>query len=614
MKRLRRTNNPMDRNTRNDLNYNWDVLDKTLSSIESSDHEINERFTEVHNELDDLKLKDKDLDQKIKDNRDTLDAMDADLILEMAQLAEQKGNTAKAQGNKTEEQGNTAKKQGDTAQSKGNKAQTQGNKAEEQGNYAEEQGKYAHEKAEYAAEKTSEIIEANADLKKVKLDTVEATNKANTAATKADTATENAEKATAISKVTTENAKEQAKFANEQGDYAKEQGDRVDELVTNSIHRGAWSSANNYKKFQEVIYEGSTYRAKKDHRDIKPPNTSVWQLVASKGMDGKGTVGSVNGKKPTADGNVDLGKIVNSVAGIVPDASGDIPLTIGDLSTDDYISPDTPPRDYPLGITTFRGNATQSKEWRDLVGEGIVNTRVLVVTYKASNVWQATQTIYLIDGFGNTGNTIQHRAIYVRSTMASTIEERNKWSDPVKVLSSHDLSDSTTSDSSDKAATSKAVKYLNDALIGTDDGLRQTQLDVKKAQETADQAFQLGDSAKKDVVSAIKVANFDSEITNESEWSAIANEIKTYNKVFDISLYIRENQKLDIPFLPKLIVPETDSDRRVLVSKVSDMQWKVHEENGNDLATILLVPKGLQVLYYKGKEFNIRVVGVAGLI
>lgn len=255
---------------------------------------------------------------------------------------------------------------------------------------------------------------------------------------------------------------------------------------------------------------------------------------------------------------------VQSVANIKKDENGNIPLTIGDLSTDNAILPDVPPREYPLGVTTFRGNVAQSNAWKELVGDGDANTRVLVVTFKAHNTWQATQTIYLIDGFGNTGNTIQHRAIYVRSTMASTQSTANKWSDPVKIIDERDIgtnkinvieaqesdalitdfptgisvfytntgdegypfkivtvttfkastatafqiaarngyneaskqiwyrivhyqtgwsdwfeitdsrkfSNSTTSDSTETVATSKAVKYLNDALIETDDNLR----------------------------------------------------------------------------------------------------------------------------------------------
>ena len=417
------------------------------------------------------------------------------------------------------------------------------------------------------------------------------------------------------------------------------------------VHTGEYERDRAYLKGNETLYNGSTYRALEDVTGELPADSDKWQLVAQRGVDGKGAVSSVNNISPDENGNVDLGKItadwddlegkpevleglgdedgkltykgeevgeklvigrkvyeadgntstfktefevepntnrvmvfvggviqtsganfteskgsitlnftpskgtqvivytfsgsetlfvdgggsgnVNSVAGILPDDTGDVPLAIGDLTTDVYMSPSTPPKEYPLGITTFRTNLAQSKEWMEYLGDTSGAPRVLVVTFKASEVWQSTQHIYVIEGSSQTGNTIKHRTLYVRSAMASTVSITNNWSEPVKIVDGRSLSDSTTSESSETIATSKAVNYLNQALIGTDDSLRETQRELKDIDSKATEAltkaiesFQLGNEVKQDLAGTLLSYNKDLPVVGAS-WASLINFVDT---------------------------------------------------------------------------------------
>jgi hypothetical protein len=47
--------------------------------------------------------------------------------------------------------------------------------------------------------------------------------------------------------------------------------------------RGTWSSSTAYRKGDAVLYRGSTYLAKKSNTNVKPTNTTTWQLLAARG-------------------------------------------------------------------------------------------------------------------------------------------------------------------------------------------------------------------------------------------------------------------------------------------------------------------------------------------
>jgi hypothetical protein len=61
--------------------------------------------------------------------------------------------------------------------------------------------------------------------------------------------------------------------------------------------------------------------------------TTTLYSVSRMGMDGSGSVSSVNNISPDANGNVDLGAIVHKVNNVSPDSSGNIALPIDDAPT-----------------------------------------------------------------------------------------------------------------------------------------------------------------------------------------------------------------------------------------------------------------------------------------
>src|SRR5690606_3360819 len=78
-----------------------------------------------------------------------------------------------------------------------------------------------------------------------------------------------------------------------QGDYAKTQGNsakaRVNELV-NLVHLGEYNASTSYKKYNEVRYQGRTWRARKDVKNVTPAEGESWTLVADKGDSGSSRI------------------------------------------------------------------------------------------------------------------------------------------------------------------------------------------------------------------------------------------------------------------------------------------------------------------------------------
>ncbi|HEY9570984.1 MAG TPA: hypothetical protein VIR26_08300 [Metalysinibacillus sp.] len=476
--KLNQTLNPISFAERKKINENWEEIVRNIHLLDSK---IN--ILAGGDEVDEI------LARIAKATTDAIKATSD------ANSATGKANTATSNANSATSKANTAASKADTATASAN------NKIVEVNQVLAD----ADIKIKAAIKATDDAIVAkkNADT---------ATSKANASASKADVATGKATTATAQADEATAKAIDAAQKAVEATDNATKAFNDITLVINNFKATGDYSATKQYNKYNVVLFNGSSFTALQDTKGNAPPTGTTttnahWQMLAQRGVDGKGAVASVNGVMPGIDGNVSLGKgdvglgsvenykvatqteaeegtynasymtplrtkqavnklagKVNSVSGVKPDMSGDVPLTIGDLSTDSQLSPSVKPKDYPLGVTTFRTTSSVSDEWKGLVGDGIINTRVLVVTYKADNVWQSTQTIYLIDGYANTGNTIQHRSMYVRSAMASTVSDGNDWSAPVKILSASDLSGATTSNSPNTVATSKAVYDLQQQI------------------------------------------------------------------------------------------------------------------------------------------------------
>lgn len=84
----------------------------------------------------------------------------------------------------------------------------------------------------------------------------------------------------------------------------------VDELIDNTKFINTYSSTVLYNKNNIVNHNGSSYIAKQETIGNNPPIDSVendyWALLARRGMDGEGSVSSVNSVPPNSDGNVQL--------------------------------------------------------------------------------------------------------------------------------------------------------------------------------------------------------------------------------------------------------------------------------------------------------------------
>lgn len=89
-----------------------------------------------------------------------------------------------------------------------------------------------------------------------------------------------------------EYATAQGQFAQAQADYAHTQGLLIDNLKT----LGEYDPSVTYKKNNIVRYNGSSYIAKQTTVGNPPTDTTYWELLAQKGLDGTGSVTSVNGK------------------------------------------------------------------------------------------------------------------------------------------------------------------------------------------------------------------------------------------------------------------------------------------------------------------------------
>lgn len=79
-------------------------------------------------------------------------------------------------------------------------------------------------------------------------------------------------------------------------------------VIDNSEFKGEFSPDVQYKKNNTVSYNGSSYIAKQDSMGSYPnqPDSLYWGMIAQRGIDGTGSVSSVNGTFPDESGNVTL--------------------------------------------------------------------------------------------------------------------------------------------------------------------------------------------------------------------------------------------------------------------------------------------------------------------
>lgn len=120
----------------------------------------------------------------------------------------------------------------------------------------------------------------------------------------------------------------------------------AEEIVENTKGLGEYDSETTYHPNNIVTYNGSSFMALDEVAGVTPStSSSKWQLVAQRGIDGAGSVVTVNGKSPDLDGNVLL--TVNEVQGAVTAQqlaqvnSSKVDKIAGkNLSTEDYTTAD----------------------------------------------------------------------------------------------------------------------------------------------------------------------------------------------------------------------------------------------------------------------------------
>ncbi|QJT71648.1 putative tail fiber [Psychrobacillus phage Spoks] len=144
----------------------------------------------------------------------------------------------------------------------------------------------------------------------------QAANNANTKANLADTAATNANQKA-------ESANDAATNANLARDNALQAKTDAEQATTDAINATnainivlpnveglgyveAYNSITAYRKNNIVSYRGSSYIALQNTINNPPTETTYWGLLAIKGLDGAGSVVTVNGISPDQNGNVEL--------------------------------------------------------------------------------------------------------------------------------------------------------------------------------------------------------------------------------------------------------------------------------------------------------------------
>lgn len=170
--------------------------------------------------------------------------------------------------------------------------------------------------------------------------TTNANNKANAANTAATNANEKASLAnTAATNANTakDNANAAADAANAAAAAAPTQISSQETAYANSTS-GTTVPADGWQSAQPTTPQGQYLWIRKTLTWDNGQTTTLYS-VSRMGIDGSGSVSSVNNTSPDANGNVDLGDIVHKVNNVSPDSSGNVALPIDAAPTDGSSNP-----------------------------------------------------------------------------------------------------------------------------------------------------------------------------------------------------------------------------------------------------------------------------------
>ena len=230
------------------------------------------------------------LQSLINNTQDAIDSANA-----AATKANEAASSANAAATNANNEATNANTKASYAQRQGDYAKTQGDYAKEQGDYAKTQGDYAKEQGDVA---NSAANSANT-----------AASKANEAATNAANAADSANNAATAATNVANSANEAAKNANDAANSANAAAANAQSVADNTRYIEEYNPNTRYQKNNIVTYKGSSFIAKTatlGHTPVGDSSDPYWALLAKKGVDGKGSVSTVNNVYPDNNGNVEL--------------------------------------------------------------------------------------------------------------------------------------------------------------------------------------------------------------------------------------------------------------------------------------------------------------------
>lgn len=243
MARMREIGASLDKGYRDDLNYNFGLLEALIGEANGLTDNLREEML-----------------GKINNLQQQIDMLTGENIGELLERL-----------NDSIQQALTAAQEARTAKTATEEATALATTATELANasalLAEEKANYANEKAVLAQEAADNANQEASNLSQLKIDVVQATQDANTATGKANQATQAAQTATDAINVVLPN-------------------------VTGLVNLKEWSIETQYKKNNFVTLEGNGYMALRDNKGVRPPSFPVlsnadWAMFVQKGEKGE---------------------------------------------------------------------------------------------------------------------------------------------------------------------------------------------------------------------------------------------------------------------------------------------------------------------------------------
>lgn len=243
MARMREIGASFDKGYRDDLNYNFGLLEALIGEANGLTDNLREEMLE-----------------KIYNLQQQIDMLTGENIGELLERL-----------NDSIQQALTAAQEARTAKTATEEAAALATTATELANasalLAEEKANYANEKAVLAQEAANNANLEASNLSQLKIDVVQATQDANAATGNANQATQAAQTATDAINVVLPN-------------------------VTGLVNLKEWNNETQYKKNNFVILEGNGYMALRDNKGVKPPSFPIlsnadWAMFVQKGEKGE---------------------------------------------------------------------------------------------------------------------------------------------------------------------------------------------------------------------------------------------------------------------------------------------------------------------------------------